>query len=177
MPRRWIFGLIAAGLLAVAAGCGGVDVSVAPKAAPIEEREQAAPFTAQALDGDGEIALGDFRGTPVFLNFWASWCGPCREEMPDLQAFQERTPEVQVLGLAVNDDPSDSRRFAREVGVDFPLAIDRRGSIANEYSATGLPVTVVIDAEGRIASTWFGLISPEQLDEFAAQLTGSGPQA
>jgi thiol-disulfide isomerase/thioredoxin len=171
MSSHWILGLLAAGVLGLAAGCGAVDVSVDPEAAPIEERDEASPFTATALDGGGEIALDDFRGTPVFLNFWASWCGPCKEEMPDLQAFKERTPGVQVIGLAVNDDPSDSRSFAQEVGVDFPLAIDRNGSIAGKYSATGLPVTVIIDAEGKIASTWFGLISAQQLDEFAEQLT------
>ncbi len=170
MSRRWILGLLAAGALGVAAGCGGVDVSVDPEATPIQQRDAATAFTADALDGDGQIALEDFRGTPVFLNFWASWCGPCKEEMPDLQEFKERTPEVQVLGVAVNDDPGDSRAFAEQVGVDFPLAIDRNADIAAKYSATGLPVTVIVDAEGKIASTWFGLITPQQLDEFAEQL-------
>ena len=162
--------MLAVGIVGMVAGCAGADVSVAPEVAPFEERQAAAQFDVDALVGDGRVSLEQFEGSPVFLNFWASWCGPCREEMPDLQAFQEAHPEIAVVGLAVRDDPDDSRRFARRTGVEFPLGIDRQGEVAGRYAALSLPVTVVIDAEGRIANTWFGLIRPEQLEELAAQL-------
>ena len=155
---------------AVAAGCGGVDVSVDPQVKPLEERPKAANFSAPALNGDTQIALSDFAGTPVFLNFWASWCGPCREEMPALQEFSKAHPEVVVLGIASFDDLKSSRAFAKEVGVTFPLAHNPDNAVAEAYRARQLPVTVVIDAEGRIANTWFGPIDTQQLEEFAAQL-------
>ena len=171
MFRRAPVALLTIVLIAFAAACGRADVSIEPRLTPADERSEAPEFSAPALDGGADIRLADLRGRPVFLNFWASWCGPCREEMPALQEFAARHPEVQVVGIASGDDPDDSRRFAAEVGVDFPLGTDDGGDIAPRYSATGLPVTVMIDAEGRVANTWFGLIGPEQLEEFAAQLT------
>jgi len=145
-------------------------VSVDPGVRPPDSRPVAVAFSAPALNGDEKIALSDFTGRPVFLNFWASWCGPCREEMPDLQAFSEAHPELVVLGVASQDDPADSREFAKQVGVTFPLVVDTDNSISEDYRATGLPVTVVIDADGKIANTWFGPIGPGQLEDFAAQL-------
>lgn len=152
------------------AGCGDdlTDVAVEPQLAA--DPQPAAGFDVPRLDGDGRIALSDEPGKPVILNFWASWCGPCRAEMPVIQTFAEETPGVRVVGLAVSDAPADSRAFARETGVTFDLGVDRDGAIANRYSATGLPVTVVIDADGEVASTWFGEITRSELDAFAAQL-------
>lgn len=167
---RWllipVLALVALGL----AACGDelTDVAVEPQLAA--ERQPATTFDLPSLDGDGRVALTDAPGKPVILNFWASWCGPCRTEMPVIQRYSRETPGVRVIGLAVNDAPGDSRAFAREVGIDFELGIDRDGAIADRYSATGLPVTVVIDAEGQIASTWFGEIDRPQLDAFTAQL-------
>ena len=106
----------------------------------------------------------------MVLNFWASWCEPCTREMPALVAFAKDTPGVDVVGLAVNDRPADSRRFAEDVGIPFDLGIDRDGEVARAYGATGLPVTVIVDPEGRVADTFFGEITREQLDSYAEQL-------
>lgn len=152
------------------AGCGDdlTDVAVEPQLAA--DGAPAPGFDLPRLDGDGRISLADQPGKPVILNFWASWCGPCRKEMPVIQEFATQTPGVRVVGLAVSDAPADSRAFARETGIDFELGIDRDGSVANRYSATGLPVTVVIDSAGQVVSTWFGEITRPALDAFAAQL-------
>lgn len=162
-----------AAITALAAGCGGGglgDGGAGAGTTPAAEREAAPAFRVPALEGGGEIALADHRGTPVVLNFWASWCGPCREEMPALAAFADANPGLRVVGLAVNDRPQDSRRFARDLGVGFDLGVDRDGDVAASYGATGLPVTVVIDARGRVAATWFGPITREELDLFARGL-------
>ena len=116
------------------------------------------------------MTLVAHRGTPVILNFWASWCEPCRREMPALVAFSDDHPNLDVLGIAVNDDPSDSRRFAAGLKIPFPLGIDRSGAVAESFGATGLPVTVIIDEKGLVADTFFGEITRVQLDGYAEQL-------
>jgi thiol-disulfide isomerase/thioredoxin len=115
------------------------------------------------------VALRDHRGRPLLVNFWASWCGPCRAEMPALERFAARSDGLAVVGLAVDDVPSRLRAFAGEAGVTFPLGI-ASGRVARDYRATSLPVTAIIDAEGRLASTWFGEIHCEELEAVAAEL-------
>ncbi len=90
--------------------------------------------------------------------------------MPALIEFAKDTPGLDVVGLAVSDRPADSRRFAEEVGITFDLGIDRDGAVAREFGVTGLPVTVIVDQEGRVADTFFGEITREQLDSYAQQL-------
>lgn len=155
-------------LALLAAGCSG---SAGQEAVPADDRAEATDFSVEALDGSGELSLADYAGTPVVLNFWASWCPPCREEMPALAKFAAENPGVAVVGLAVDDAPADSRRFAEGLGIDFPLGIDSDGSVAADYGATGLPVTVVIDAEGRIASTLFGTVTEAELEKLTKQAT------
>ncbi len=169
--RRALAALLLAALVAALAGCaglGGDQVEVIPS----DERTPAPAFRVDALDGAGEIALADYAGTPVVLNFWASWCEPCQREMPALVELSKERTGVQVVGLATTDKPSDSRAFAREVGADFPLGIDRRGDTIAKFGGTGLPTTVFIDGEGRVAGTAFGELTPQQFEGYAKELEG-----
>lgn len=163
MGRRLaVLGVIVAAALLVAAGCSD-DVG---GAAPEGERRAAPSFSLPGLDS-GTVTLRQFRGTPVVINFWASYCEPCKEEMPDLAEFARETPGVAVVGVAVNDRPSDSRAFARAVGVPFPLAVDRDAETAGEYGVIGLPVTVLVDRDGRIVTTVTGPVGPDDLARMA----------
>ena len=167
--RRALAALALVVLAVALGGCavlGGDDVSVIPP----DERTPAPAFRVDSLDGAGEVALADYAGTPVVLNFWASWCEPCQREMPALVEFSKERTGVQVVGLAVTDVPSASRAFAREVGADFPLGIDRRGDTIATFGATGLPATVFIDREGRVAGTAFGELTRQQFDGYAEKL-------
>jgi cytochrome c biogenesis protein CcmG/thiol:disulfide interchange protein DsbE len=157
--------LLAAALTACMTG--GAEVS----AADPPDRGDASAFRVPALLSDGDVSLEQFGGMPVVLNFWASWCTPCKKEMPVLQEFAAENPDVAVVGLAVNDTEGDSRRFAQERNIQFPLGVDGDGSVSADYGVTGLPVTVVIDGQGKVASTWFGEITREELDLFAEQLS------
>ena len=160
--------LVAAALSAAA--CGGLGGDAAQELTPAADRSVAPAFSVPALEGDGSVSLAAHRGRPVVLNFWASWCEPCREEMPELARFARDTPGIDVVGLAVNDRPADSRRFAREAGAAFELGVDRDADTAAEYGVTGLPVTVVIDERGRVATTVFGPVGRSDLTGIADQL-------
>jgi len=113
----------------------------------------AAPlFTLERLDGKGDLALESLRGKTVVLNFWASWCGPCRDEMPLLQQASERWKDrnVAFVGIDIDDLRSDARSFLERFGVTYPNVYDGKSSTVGRYGATGVPETYFIDPEGKI---------------------------
>ncbi|UCG24494.1 MAG: TlpA family protein disulfide reductase [Chloroflexota bacterium] len=116
---------------------------------------------------EGKTAyLSDYDGRVVALNFWASWCPPCRTEMPALQKFHE---EYQALGfvlLGVNyrENESAVRSYAEKVGVSYPIVVDRKGEIAKDFQVVGPPVTILIGRDGEVVHQFVGPISPDQLD-------------
>ena len=120
----------------------------------------AAPdFTLDLLDG-GQLTLSELRGHPVVLNLWASWCLPCRSEMPSIeQAYQDyKDAGLIVIGLNVTsqDSESDARAFVQEFGLTFPIVLDRDGSVQSRYLLLGLPSTYFIDQTGTIRSVIVG---------------------
>ncbi len=155
-------------LLFAAVGCGTADVTPQVSLDPPEEREPLGPVSVPALDGSGPLEISA-NGRPLVLNFWASWCGPCRAELPDLQALSAER-DVTVVGLLHDDVPGAARAFADELGVTFPLGDDSDDALYSRFQATGLPITVFVDADGRVASRWFGPLDRETLDAFVDQL-------
>lgn len=111
----------------------------------------AAPFTVTLFDGK-KVALEDLRGKAVFLNFWASWCTPCRDEARDLEAAWQKVKDKDrvFLGVALQDNDKDSREFLKEFDVTYPNGKDESGKIAVDYGTWGIPESFFIDPEGRI---------------------------
>ena len=110
-------------------------------------------FTLPRLDREGEsLSLASLRGKAVVLNFWASWCVPCREEAAVLEATWDkyRSRGLVVLGVDVQDFGSDARRFARRYGMTYPIVRDGPGTLLGKYGATGVPETYFIDRRGRL---------------------------
>lgn len=138
---------------------------------PVAEEGRAAPnFTLETLDGE-LLTLSDFRGEPVVLNFWASWCGPCRQETPALQQFAEENPGVRVIGVNQQEQTSDAREFAEEFGVTYPLPLDRTGAVSQGFRVNrGLPVTFFIGADGVIQEIHYSVVTAEDLREYAEGL-------
>ena len=117
------------------------------------DTEAIAPPFELALFDEETLSLADLEGKVVVLNFWASWCPPCRFEMPDFEtAWNEfRDRDVVFVGVAVSDFVEDARSFARETGITYPIGFDGEGETAVAYGIKTLPTTVFIDREGRVA--------------------------
>jgi len=160
--------LVAAGVAMWGPGHGATSQ---PSGRPLPG--QAAPdFTLVLLDGS-TFSLSDQRGKAVVLNFWASWCPPCEEEAPDLQAVWEEYGEkgVAFVGIAYKDEDAAVRDFLAGHGITYPVGLDPTGQIASLYGITGVPETFVLDAEGRVVRFYIGPVTADQL---RADLAGLG---
>lgn len=120
-----------------------------------------APIFRLTLFTSEEISLSTFQGKVIVLNFWASWCVPCRSEMPQFERAWRTWQDqgVVILGVATGDHRENALAFAQQVGVTYPLGLDTDGQIAVAYRVTGLPTTYFIDREGRVARRIVGYVN------------------
>ncbi len=120
-------------------------------------------FTLQDLNGQS-VSLSSFRGKPVLLNFWATWCPPCRKEMPELQEFHRRYgDQVVLVGVNWGEGTSTVKRFLDQLGVSYPNLIDERGTAFVLYRLTGIPESYFIDPEGYLRGAWIGPLTAEEI--------------
>jgi len=111
-----------------------------------------------------EAWLSDFRGHPVVLNFWATWCHPCRQETPQFVKAYDKHKDagLVVIGLDLQEGPALIQPFAQEYGIDYPILVDRTGQVGDKYRLLGLPTSVFIDANGIIQSIYSGPLQSSQ---------------
>lgn len=127
-------------------------------------------FTATTLNGD-DIHLVDYRGQVVLLNFWATWCPPCRAEMPAIQAAYAARQQEGFSVLAINnaETPAQIRPFVGALGLSFPVVLDQDARLQRHFSITGYPTSIFVDAEGEIYATHFGMLTEAALDAYIHQ--------
>jgi thiol-disulfide isomerase/thioredoxin len=129
-----------------------------------EDAPQAPPLPAAVLVPP-KATIESLRGKPAVVNFWASWCEPCREEAAHLQRYHERNRErVSVVGVSYTDELKGARRFIRQYRWTFPNLSDPEGLAGSRYGLAGLPVTVILDSDGRIAQRLRGPQTEATLD-------------
>ncbi len=148
-PRRRA-ALALTGLLALA-GIGAAAAAVGLVGGP-------APDFALKSRGGANLRLSEERGNVVMVNFWATWCGPCRQEMPLLDEIYERYRDAgfQLLGVNIDDDTTKAARMADDMGVSFPLLFDQEKLVSRLYDVRAMPVTVLIDRDGTVRHVHYG---------------------
>ena len=128
-------------------------------------------FTAPLLSGES-FSLGGAQGTPVVLNFWATWCGPCRAEMPVIQAAAKNYGErVHFVAVNQGEESAVIQPFVDEFGLTFPIALDQDQAVGSDlYNVTGLPTTFFIDGDGTVRRVWMGEMNAITLEEGIAEI-------
>jgi cytochrome c biogenesis protein CcmG, thiol:disulfide interchange protein DsbE len=128
------------------------------------ERPQAPEFALERLDREGELTLSSLRGKAVVLNFWASWCIPCKEEAPFLEELwrESRDDGLVVVGLDAKDFRRDARDFVSRYELTFPIVYDGPGSTLSRWGVTGFPETFVIDRQGKVVETFVGAVNSDE---------------
>ncbi len=156
-----VAGALCAGLVTILATAFGTDVHEVPF---MLAGKPAPPFSIKRLDNNTTVSLSDFKGRPVVLNFWSTWCGPCKMEHPHLEAgareFQDR---VTFLGMVFEDTEENTRRFITETPTSFTQLFDPKSTVAVDYGVSGVPETYFIDAQGTIRGKYVGPINVRTL--------------
>jgi peroxiredoxin len=142
---------------------------------PADERATAPEFGGTLLDGDG-FSSADLAGDVAVINFWGSWCAPCRVESPQFQEVYAdvRDDGVQFLGVNVKDTDQLARAFEDDFGIEFPSLDDPRGEVAlafRDYPASAVPSTIVLDRESRVAAVYTGAVEEQDLRDVLGMLT------
>ena len=146
----------------------------APGATPTP-KNLAPDFTAIDLLTGKRISLSDYRGKIVFLNFWGSWCPPCRMEMPAFQeVYEEYDGRVVIIGVGVNDSEANLLGFAKEKGITYPIIWDRTSEVARKYRIRSLPTTYRIDQKGVMTGVAMGALTKEQLVQAIESMLAEG---
>jgi peroxiredoxin len=128
-------------------------------------------FTLETVEGNS-VSLKDHRGQVVLINFWATWCPPCRAEIPDLQStyLERREDGFVVLGVNVEEPLAEVQQFMDEMEMTYPVLLDEGGQVLQTYRANGLPMSVIVDSEGVIQVRHVGYLTASQLEDYLAEL-------
>jgi cytochrome c biogenesis protein CcmG, thiol:disulfide interchange protein DsbE len=128
------------------------------------------PATLEGFAGAPDVNVADFRGEPLVVNFWATWCAPCVKEMPDLQEVAAQAEgKVAFLGIDVEDAPPNAEPFVEQLGITYPLALDPRREYSRQVNNFGMPTTLFVDADGLVRYRHTGALDADQLRALIAE--------
>ena len=145
------------GTLVLVAALGMIWAADRGVSGPVGRGGDAPDFELARLSGD-RIALSDYRGRVVLVNFWATWCKPCEDEMPSMERlYQALSPAgFELVAVSVDETPEEVARFRDRLGVSFPIALDPGQEVSRRYQTQGFPESLLIDADGRIVERYVG---------------------
>jgi DsbE subfamily thiol:disulfide oxidoreductase len=134
-----------------------VDFKAVPRLQEVKDRPAAPDFTLLSPDGR-KVALKEFRGKVVFLNFWATWCESCRDEMPSMERLYRefKGKGLEIVAVNIKEKRQDALAFARELKLSYPILMDPEGEVGLLYGAFGLPATYLIDRHGVVLARMWG---------------------
>lgn len=153
----------------------GSDVEFLPTEEGLAKGETAPNFELTTLDGE-TVRLSDYRGKKVILNLWATWCPPCRAEMPDMQKFYDEKAhgenvEILAVNLTTEDRGMDKiNAFVEEFGLTFPIPMDIEGGVGNLYQAATIPTSYMIDTGGRVQHKIVGPMNEQMMEDLIANM-------
>lgn len=167
--------LLLGGLLWALGGCQGQAAPTAEGTLPpvlLTVEPRPAPDTVLPRLEGGETTLAEWKGRGIVLNFWATWCFPCREEMPALVDFSNEHQDIVVVGVNDREDADTARAFVEEYAISFPILLDERGVMGNRLGVVGLPTTVFIGPDGKLMGRHVGQLDGEILEAWVPALRG-----
>ncbi|MDR2536285.1 MAG: TlpA family protein disulfide reductase [Treponema sp.] len=140
----------------------------------MQKPSQSIDFSLPLADGN-TVTLSSLKGNVVFLNFWATWCPPCREEMPSMEALYQRFKNrgLAILSVDIQENPRQVNGFMKKFGLTFPAALDASGSVSSKYRVRGIPATFILDRNGAVIISVVGGIdwsNPEMISAFEVLL-------
>jgi len=166
--KRSLIVLAAAALLLVACSPTNSETPIIG----VPGGQTATDFKTNLIEGGSFTLSKALDDKPVVLNFWASWCPPCRQEMPGLDQVSRSISGVQFIGIAINDNPGDAATYVHQIGVSYPIGIDVNYVIEDAYGIRELPQTWLIDRKGTVVRTILGAVTAEQLTRYIADDLG-----
>jgi thiol-disulfide isomerase/thioredoxin len=129
-------------------------------------------FTLETLNGE-KVTLSELKGKKVFINFWASWCPPCRDEMPEIQTFSKQHPDIVILAVDLrNTEKSDEavKEYIAESSYTFPVLLDRKGDVSQSYKVLTLPTSYFVNTKGEVQYKFIGPLTVEKMEELVKSL-------
>jgi len=125
-------------------------------------------FRLESVDGK-EYSISEFRGKKVILNFFATWCPPCRAEIPDFERFHQNNKDIVLIGVNIQEDKKAVEEFLKSMGVSYIVLLDKEGKIATNFGIEGIPTTFLLDENGKIVAKNVGMMTYDELKNFAKQ--------
>lgn len=164
MLKKWVAGILLIGLAGYM--CWNIYQQFSKKEIGIEEGQQAPDFTLKTLSGESS-SLSDVRGKKVLLNFWATWCKPCRQEMPAMEELQKEHSDLAVIAVNFTSAEKSEKQvqaFAGTYHLTFPIFIDKKG-INADYNVFSYPTTYILDEKGVIQDIHIGTMTKKEMKE------------